>query len=103
LETKFDSISEGVLKEIGNIVLNSIIGTLCNNLKIQLKYTVPVFFEKERENIIEDAFSSEGVTGVFARIHFTIESINVQGDVMTVFNLDSFPKLLNLIDEYSND
>jgi len=103
IEDDFDAITEGVLKEIGNIVLNSVIGVLCNYLEIQLKYSVPVFNESMVNDLIRDTFSEDGTVGLLARIHFLIESMDVQGDVMTVFKMGSFSQLLKLIDEKTNE
>ncbi len=102
-ETVFDPMSEGVLKEIGNIILNSVIGVLCNNLGIQLKYEVPSFVEASLEELFNNSFSDDDTTGLLARIHFSVEAINVHGDVLTVFKMGSFSKLLELIDQQIND
>lgn len=103
IEEGFDAMSEGVLKEVGNIVLNSVIGILCNYLKIQLNYSVPTFTEGSINDLVDSAFSENDTVALLARIQFHIESMNVKGDVMTIFNMGSFSQLLKLIDEQLNE
>ncbi|MBI9102430.1 MAG: chemotaxis protein CheC [Spirochaetales bacterium] len=98
-ETDFDPMSEGVLKEIGNIVLNSVMGVIGNTLDIQLQYTVPTFKECQVEELIDKSYFSDESTALLARICFSIEVMDIRGEILTLFRLGSFSELLSLIDK----
>jgi len=99
VESDFDAMSEGVLKEIGNIVLNSVMGVLGNTLAIELIYTVPTFRDCEIQDLIKSNFDGGQSVGLIARINFHIESIDVRGEVLTIFNLGSFNHLMDQVDK----
>ncbi|NEP85048.1 MAG: chemotaxis protein CheC [Okeania sp. SIO3B3] len=102
-ETDFDAMSEGVLKEVGNIVLNSVIGVLGNTLEIQLVYSIPAFKSCDAKEIIDGLKRNDEQVGLMTRTHFNIESMDIHGDILTLFSLDSFSDLLSLIDKSIND
>jgi len=44
-EEGLDSIRSGTLCEVGNILINAVLGTISNELRLNLEYTVPVYQE----------------------------------------------------------
>lgn len=98
----FDAMSEGVLKEIGNIVLNSVMGVLGNTLNVKLIYSVPSYRECALEDLLDDNLSEDNTVGLVARIQFTIESLAVGGEILTVFKLGSFDQVLAYMETILN-
>ena len=98
-EADFDAMSEGVLKEIGNIVLNSVIGVLGNTLDVQLHYSVPVFKQYQLDDLNQSGLISDDNVGLLARIQFNIETMDVTGEILTIFKMTSFAQLLDLVDK----
>ena len=97
-DSDLDSIKIGTLSEIGNIVLNSIMGTLCNFFKIDLRYSVPFYKEESAENLIYEKSDFSTLTFLLAQTRFKIEEMNIDGDIMIIFDVGSFDVLLELID-----
>jgi chemotaxis protein CheC len=102
IETDFDAMSEGVIKEIGNIVLNSVMGVLGNTLNINLVYSVPTFTECAMEELLSIDFAEKSTVGVIGRIEFKIEAMDVEGEVLTIFKMGSFDNVLENMDRIIN-
>ena len=100
-DTNFDAMSEGVLKEIGNIVLNSVMGVIGNTLNIKLEYSVPSIEEQPFDVALGMNENKKNVA-ILARISFLIQEMAVQGEVITIFNMDTFGNFLELMDSYIN-
>jgi len=93
-----DSIQAGTLTEVGNIVLNAVMGTLSNILHSDLHYTVPVYSEgKIEELFVPDEFGDETVIQL-AKVRFLIEELDVEGDIVLFFEIGSFNMLLEKLD-----
>ena len=95
---EFDFISAGVLTEIGNIVLNRVLGAISNALSLNLDYVVPTFFQGDVERLWRntDADASE-ITGVVARTHFKVADMATNGTIVLFFDQSSYKILSDLI------
>lgn len=89
---------QAVLIEVGNIVLNGVIGAFSNVLEQNVVLEVPSY----THGAVKSLFAAERVFGsttlLLARTHFVVRSLSVEGAVMVVLGLDAFEKLLGLID-----
>jgi chemotaxis protein CheC len=87
----------GTLTEVGNIVLNGVMGAIGNELKLHVFYSVPIYL-----NNPFDAFLSPGPTQidsnvVWVQTHFTVESESIVGDIILVFEVGSLDLLLEAV------
>ncbi|MCX6155810.1 MAG: chemotaxis protein CheC [Candidatus Kapabacteria bacterium] len=96
----FDAIRVGTLSEIGNIVLNSLIGTLCNQLKVNLSFTVPTYKEGFVKELFETSSPEDNSILILAGTTFIIEEINISGDFVLIVELGSLQLFKDLIDKY---
>lgn len=101
-EEDFDSIRAGTLSEIGNVVLNSLIGTICNLLKIHLNYSPPNYIESHASKIISTNLEKFELANLFCRTRFLIEKLEITGDFVIFFEIGSLEILINLLDELIN-
>lgn len=90
-----DPLSVGVLAEIGNIVLNSVMGVVANNMNIHLDYEVPSFHELADGQL--QSQSQEG-EALIARIIFEATQFDISGEIAILFSTGSFRALQELID-----
>lgn len=95
-----DTLKIGTLSEIGNIVLNSLLGTISNFLNINLDYTPPNYLEAEISNLLYSAKSSVTDACLYARTSFLIRTLEISGDFVLIFELGSLDKLIEMIDQY---
>lgn len=98
-----DSVRAGTLSEVGNIVINGVMGSIGNMLKERISYSFPKYTEDTIENIFapSDLDPSAGV--LLARTRFTVKEFQVEGDIILVFEVGSFDILLASIDAINLD
>lgn len=95
-----DAVKIGTLTEVGNIVINGAIGSISNLLKQQLRYSMPAYIEGSIEQLLTNGSSSINATILLAQTRFTIDQLQVEGDIILFFNLGSFDILLTSIEQY---
>ncbi|MBC3888845.1 chemotaxis protein CheC [Acetobacterium paludosum] len=88
-----------VIREIGNVILNSVLGGIGNLLDLKLEYTFPkvqvCFFPEEEEAIL---FNKETHVMVICNT-FSFEDTQLDGAIVMVFNMSSTIELIKKIDE----
>ena len=97
-EGSMDSVTTSTLTEVGNILINGIMGSMGNVLGERLNYTVPSYNLIEVENIMETGGVEKGSVMLLAETKFDIRDFSIQGHVILVFEIESFSGLLKLID-----
>ncbi|MGD9610638.1 MAG: chemotaxis protein CheC [Desulfovibrionaceae bacterium] len=89
-----DQMRAGTLQEVGNIVLNGVMGSIANILKEPLRYSAPDFVEADIARIVG---AGNGMILV-ARTQFSMRDHLIEGEVLIIFSLSSFGSLLTAID-----
>jgi chemotaxis protein CheC len=95
-----DGARSAALTEVGNILLNGVMGSFANLLKQPLRYAVPVYSEygAGAPDVLPQMDSTTSV--VLAQIHFNVHELHVVGDIILVFGTGSFDALLESIGRY---
>ncbi|GEM_PF-3269277 len=93
-----ESVRDGTLCEIGNIVINAILGTIANDCGMGLSYTVPLFIRGGPEALLRTNSGNEKDTVVLIRARFQVASVEAAGDIAFLFSLDSIEALARSID-----
>ncbi|MEA1980131.1 MAG: chemotaxis protein CheC [candidate division Zixibacteria bacterium] len=96
---------ESALLEVGNIILNGVLGSMSNIFNESLAFDLPVYNESVLTKLITRLGKEpEVVTGsakaLFARADFSISTLQVTGNVLLIFEINSFEKLITAIDNY---
>lgn len=86
-----------VLSEMGNIVLNGVVGTMSNMVKGKLSFHVPTVKNGLLENIIENNFEKTTEVSFIGLGLFHIEELNADGVISFSFNFDHIADLLSKI------
>ena len=89
-----DSVKIGTLSEVGNIVINGVMGSISNVLKEHLDYSLPVYVEDTVEHLLTADGVESNVTVLLARARFNIEHLQITGDIILIFKVGSFDVLL---------
>jgi chemotaxis protein CheC len=92
-----DSLKISTLSEVGNMVINGVMGSISNVLDQPLDYAVPYYVEEEIEELLLKEQCLEYGTVLLAPAHFSIEELQIQGDIMLFFDVGSFKLLLKAI------
>ena len=93
-----DALRIGTLSEIGNIVINGVMGSIGNVLKQHMDYAVPTYIENTIENLLISD-SAINVAILLAQARFTIEQLQIIGDIILIFELSSFDALLEAVNQ----
>ena len=97
--TDLDEMKIGVLTEVGNIVLNGVMGTIGNIIKIHVNYSIPNYFEDSIDNILTMSISNPNMVVLVVEIAFHIEKLKIDGKIILIFEMSSFDKLLRAFDQ----
>lgn len=96
---------ENALLEVGNIVLNAVLGSLSNLFGQSLHFALPSYGEYSPQELVtrlenkSDTGAGAG-TVIFARANFDISNLKVTGNVVLIFEIDSFETLMKAIDSH---
>jgi chemotaxis protein CheC len=99
VEDDMDAIRTGTLTEIGNIVINGVMGSISNAIEKQLSYSVPYYLEDSLLNMLQqDNEVARTDTIILARTHFIIETHFIYGDIILFFEVGSFDALMECVE-----
>lgn len=93
-----DSVKIGTLSEVGNIVLNGVMGSISNVFEQRLDYSLPSYKEGTVDNLWPSSDFAPHATILLAQTHFTLEQLEISGDIILIFNVGSFDALIKAID-----
>ncbi len=98
-----DAMRREALTEIGNIVLNAVLGHFANFLKLNLDYSIPDFMMKSDINSIFhlDKTDEEFVI-ILAKTHFVMSEHSIGGDILLFFGIDSLKSLIQVVEAVIN-
>lgn len=108
LLTGYDELDEipefeisGVLAEVGNIVLNGVLGSLANITSSRLDYTVPEFYvgRTVSDLIASAAAPAQGGSVLIADTDFCVSSEGIHGSIMIAFEIGALESLVQYLQE----
>lgn len=100
VDTSISHVKRNVLTEVGNIVINGVIGSLNNVLKLQSSYTLPWY----SDGALYDFFNGLGKGKfILANTQYAIEEQSIKGTLLIFLELSSFKVLGQLLDNLNNN
>ncbi len=94
-----DSIRSGTLTEVGNILINSVVGTLSNVLGRPLQYSLPIYAEEPVVGLLSTQRREEYPLILLAKTSFVIRQMQIEGNLLLIFELKSFDSLLAALEK----
>lgn len=96
---RMDTVHSGTIMEIGNIVINSIIGTISNQLHSHLDFSLPEYQEENFNSLIPklSAYDDNGFV-IVAYTYMIIKDISVKGFIFFVYRINDMEILIKSID-----
>lgn len=92
-----DLVRHSTLKEVGNIVLNAVLGSLMNIMKMRIDYSLPEYNEGKLGQIVEQSHFSDDSYTLVAKTQFQVKDLEVKGDILMIFNMRSMTDILKHI------
>jgi chemotaxis protein CheC len=93
-----DAIKIGALTEVGNIILNGVMGSISNMLEQSINYVIPAYMEDSIENLLSLDKIDLGATILLVRTRFTVAQLQIEGDILLLFEVGSLEMLLAAIE-----
>ncbi|MFA4889104.1 MAG: chemotaxis protein CheC [Candidatus Omnitrophota bacterium] len=97
---QLSSFDEGVLKEIGNILLGNYLAVLSNNLKGEITEGMPNFSSGMFGAIIEEVianFAKGNSKALVVKIELTVKAMRMKGYLLLIFKPEEIEALLNAL------
>lgn len=94
-----DSVTIGTLTEIGNILINGVMGSMSNIIHQQFIYSLPTYIEASSEELLLPDNFGKNITILLAQTRFMIEQLHIEGEFILMFKLGSFELLLKALDQ----
>ena len=96
-QESLNSMKEARLTEIGNIVLNGVMGSLTNVLQHHLTYSIPFYEETSIHQITQPTISDTPDIVLWAQTRFAIDDYNISGDILLLMGLQDLGCLLQAV------
>ncbi len=97
---KQNSLMVETLSEVGNIVINGVMGSISNCLENLVDYSLPHYKEGESSALLKWNDLSDNATLILAEAAFKVQDIQVEGGIFIAFELDSLKNVFSEIDKY---
>lgn len=91
-------LKEATFTEIGNIVINGVMGSLTNLLQQKIFYSVPSYAETSLSAIFEQNYFHNAEYILWAEARLTIEGFDAAGDILLLFGIQDLELLRNAVD-----
>ena len=89
-----DSLRHSTLNEVGNIVLNAVLGSLTNLMKKRIDYSLPEYSDDKLSSIIKPDQFENGAATLIAKTQFQVRNLEVKGEILLIFTLQSMNYIL---------
>lgn len=96
-ESNFTDIDFDVIKEIGNIILNSIVGEIGNYLELNFNYSLPEVKVFKKIDFSEGIKNNEFKHMLLLHITFVIDHTEIEGAIIVNLTMDSMNELMRNI------
>jgi chemotaxis protein CheC len=95
-----DMLRVGALTEVGNIILNGVVGSLSNMLQQEINYTIPTYLESDIKHLVAEETNGNSII-IMARTQLKMEQHQVEGHVILLFQVDILDALIQTLDTLS--
>jgi chemotaxis protein CheC len=95
----FAKATSETLYEVGNILINAVVGSIANLLSTQIDFSPPDYREGKFIDLIKPKGSKEAMTSLLIRANFKIQEPQISGNVFLIFELGSIGDLLAAVDK----
>ena len=99
VDMDMDALRAGTFCEVGNIVLNGVMGSISNILGFSFEYSVPEYIETHSDDYMKDQGMQESSHVLLARTRFAVDELNIEGDIALFLQIGAIHKLLDRIED----
>lgn len=103
VDIDFTDMDFDIIREVGNIILNSIVGGIGNFLDINLEYTIPEVKIFDKADFKDSLKDKEYLCMLMLYITFIIEDTEIEGAIIIDLTLNSLNELMKKIKKVEDD
>lgn len=92
-------MKDGLMIEVGNIILNAIMGSFGNILDAPLDYHMPKSYQGDVDGIYNQLDKERYNEVLVCRTNFSVRGKNISGDILIMYEMKSFNKLSETLDK----
>ena len=100
-ETDLDALQAATISEVGNVVINAIIGTMSNTLGLHLNFSVPQYMEGEIDSLLRRTEEIRSTTALLVKTRFFINKLDISGHILLFFTLGAFDLFKSRLKDYN--
>lgn len=93
-----NAVTAETLNEVGNILINCIIGTIGNILDRPFEFSLPNHLEGRLEELLRPKPPLPGLTILLVLTRFQTRQLNIEGNIFLLFELAAIEALLSSLD-----
>lgn len=97
-----DLVRADTLIEVGNIIINGIMGSIANTICEPLSYTFPAYGEGGVREIVNKGSYDPATTIIIAMTRFTIRDLSVTGEIFILLEIGSLRALIEKIRQFAS-
>lgn len=94
-----DELWRMTLLEVGNIIVNAVMGSITNALEEKLEFHLPEFRENSIQNLLDNAGFADSKNVIVAHARFSVEGKDIQGEILLFLADQSIDVLAACINE----
>lgn len=94
-----EEMKDGLMIEVGNIILNAIMGSFGNILDAPLDYHMPRSYQGNVEGIYGQLDKQRYNQVLVCHTNFSIRGKNISGDILIMYEMGSFDKLSDMLNK----
>lgn len=94
---EMDAMRIETIKEVGNIIINAVMGSIANVLRQHLNYSLPDYQEQGICSLARSMHAHVDDRVILANAHFRIEETSIEGNILLILELGSMEILLDSI------
>jgi chemotaxis protein CheC len=98
--TELTEMEQEAMSEIGNIILNSCVGTMANLFDQELRGSLPVYHLGSSEDILAASGSKADTAVLMLHIDFSLETHEIHGHVAFILDMGALSDLQAQVDRY---
>jgi chemotaxis protein CheC len=96
-----DALRAVTLIEVGNIVVNCVMGSITNMLNEYVRYSLPIYLEGSIAALVHSDAAAINEWMLFIKTRFSIEHLHIEGDILLILETRSLDALFVGIDRLS--
>jgi chemotaxis protein CheC len=94
---EMDAVMIDTLKEVGNIIANSVMGVISNILNEHLTYSIPSYYQTKILSFITESELDQEKQLIFADSKFSMKERNIRGQILIILDIGSIDTIMSRI------